>query len=173
MNRLQLATLLSWAGNGGLQGRKRLQKVVFFLQGAGCPLNCRFTLHYFGPYSRDVADACDEMVTAGLIDEQVEPQNGVAQYTYTLPRRILDMVATEADADLKSFENLGRELIDPCKTHIWWLELGSTILFFYNSLKDWDDAFFKGCEFKKVKVSDSASKLALDLARRVYGQSGN
>ncbi len=35
MNRLQLATLLSWAGDNGLQGRKRLQKVVYFLQEAG------------------------------------------------------------------------------------------------------------------------------------------
>lgn len=59
MNRLQLATLLSWADDQSIQGRKRLQKVVYFLQYAGCPLDCRYTLHHFGPYSRDVADACD------------------------------------------------------------------------------------------------------------------
>lgn len=69
MNRHQLATLIWWAGEAGIQGRKRLQKVVYFLQQAGCPLDCQYTLHHFGPYSRDVADACDEMVAARLVVE--------------------------------------------------------------------------------------------------------
>ena len=56
MDRYQLATLSSWAGERGIQGRKRLQKVVFLLQAAGCPLSSHFTLHHYGPYSRDVAD---------------------------------------------------------------------------------------------------------------------
>src|SRR5258706_15957819 len=140
MNRLQLATLLSWAGDSGIQGRKRLQKVVFFLQQAGCPLDCQYTLHHFGPYSRDVADTCDEMVAAGLVDEKVEQQNTVMQYTYTLRPDIRDLVAKDPDAHLTQFAGLGRELIDPSKTHIWWLELGSTILYFFNVSKDWDDA---------------------------------
>ncbi|MFO1064120.1 MAG: hypothetical protein U0892_09680 [Pirellulales bacterium] len=39
MNRLQLATLLSWAGQDGLSGRKRLQKVVYLLQEAVVTFN--------------------------------------------------------------------------------------------------------------------------------------
>ena len=173
MDRLQLATLLSWAGDGGLQGRKRLQKIVFFLQEAGCPLGCRFTLHHFGPYSRDVADACDEIVAAGLVDERAESQNGVTQYAYALKPPTRDMISREADASLRSFETLGRELIDPGKTNIWWLELGSTVLFFYHASKNWSDAFAKACEFKKVKVEDRASQRALELARRIEGLGAN
>jgi len=51
MNRLQFATLLSWAGEDGLNGRKRLQKIVFALQQIGCPLDSHFILHHYGPYS--------------------------------------------------------------------------------------------------------------------------
>lgn len=69
MNRHQLATLLSLAGEQGFSGRKRLQKVVFLLQQAGCDLGCHFTLQPFGPYSLDVAHAIDEMVAAGLVIE--------------------------------------------------------------------------------------------------------
>lgn len=173
MNRLQLATLLSWAGNGGLQGRKRLQKVVFFLQEAGCPLDCRYTLHHFGPYSRDVADACDEIVAAGLVNEIAESQNGVTQYTYALKPSTRDLVADEPDLGLRPFENLARELIDPGTTPIWWLELGSTILFFLGSSANWDKAFADACDFKKVNVVDASSRRALELAQRVRDQAEN
>ena len=96
MNRLQLATLLSWAGDNGLHGRKRLQKVVYFLQEAGCPLNCRYSLHHFGPYSCDVADRCDEMVAAGLLEETARPFNGDTQYTYALKPAIRDTASANA-----------------------------------------------------------------------------
>ena len=173
MNRLQLATLLSWAGVAGIQGRKRLQKIVFFLQKAGCPLDCHYTLHHFGPYSRDVADACDEMVAAGLIEETVEPQNGVVQYAYTLKPAIRDMVAREPDTHVQPFEELGCELIDPAKTPIWRLELGSTILYFFKTSNGWDDALAKACEFKRVKVEDRPSQAAMELAKRVQTRALN
>ena len=96
MNRLQMATLLSWADDAGLRGRKRLQKVVFFLQEAGCPLDCRYTLHHYGPYSRDVADRCDEMVAAGLIDESGGPSTGDMQYAYARCRAIFLMESGSA-----------------------------------------------------------------------------
>lgn len=131
MNRLQLATLLSWAGDQGIQGRKRLQKVAFFLQHAGCPLDCKYTLHHFGPYSRDVADACDEMVAVGLVIETGEPQNGVMQYAYSLTPESHELLTRTPNA--QSFESLGRSLINEA---IWPLELGSTILYFYGQSRD-------------------------------------
>lgn len=165
MNRLQLATLLSWAGESGLQGRKRLQKVVFFLQEAGCPLECQYQLHYFGPYSRDVADACDEMVAAGLVIETGGPQNGDMQYGYALKPEIHALLAKTPNAPMQSFEELGKELINQS---IWPLELGSTILFFYRQTNDWNQALAKGCEFKKVASDTPASKAAFELAQRVH-----
>ncbi len=169
MNRLQLATLLKWAGDGGIQGRKRLQKIVFFLQAAGCPLDCAFTLHHFGPYSRDVADACDEMVAAQLIDECIEPQSGITQYTYTLKpstRNLLSQTVPAFD-DMKEFQTLGFSLL---KENIWPLELGSTILFYFRHSNDWDVAMKKACAFKKATPTDASSAAAFELAKRVAGQ---
>lgn len=46
MTRYQLAKLISWAGT--LHSRKKMQKVVFMLQAAGCPLDAEFYLHLYG-----------------------------------------------------------------------------------------------------------------------------
>jgi uncharacterized protein YwgA len=170
MNRLQLATLLSWAGVGGLQGRKRLQKVVFFLQEAGCPLECRYTLHHFGPYSRDVADACDEIVAAGLVDEFGGPAAGGMQYTYALKPATRQVLGHTHDPQVQQFQALGTELIG---MDIWPLELGSTILFFFRQTGDWDHALTRACEFKKVPTDIPASRSALKLAQRFHAKGAN
>lgn len=165
MNRLQLATLLSWAGPNGLQGRKRLQKIVFFLQEAGCPLDCQYTLHHFGPYSRDVADRCDEMVAAGLVDETGGPQNGDMQYGYKLKPDIRALLDRTPNEPMESFQRLATSLIGE---DLWTLELGSTILLFYRQTNDWNHALQRACEFKKVPVDIQPSRDALLLAQRIF-----
>ncbi len=162
MNRLQLATLLSWAGDDGVPGRKRLQKVVFFLQHAGCPLDCHFTLHHFGPYSRDVADLCDEMVAAGLIEEDDGPETGLKQYKYALKPQTREMLKQASDERMTQFQEQGAKLINQ---KLWSLELGSTILYFHRQLEDWNVAMSKACEFKNVGVESEQSREALSLAQ--------
>lgn len=159
MNRLQLATLLSWAGESGVQGRKRLQKVVFFLQQAGCPLDCHYSLHHFGPYSRDVADICDEMVAAGLVQE-----SGGGQYTYSLTTQTASLLERTRDNPLGHFERIGKRLIGE---RSWSLELGSTILFYFrqNQNGDWDEAIRNACNFKKVPTDNDSNREAIALAK--------
>ena len=67
MNRYQLAKIVDWAGT--LETRKRMQKVVYLLQVAGCPLGADYTLHHYGPYSQEVARLTDEMVQTGILTE--------------------------------------------------------------------------------------------------------
>lgn len=161
MNRLQLATLLSWAGEKGLEGRKRLQKLVFFLQQAGCPLQCQYMLHHYGPYSRDVADACDEMVAAGLIEETVG-----SSYCYKLTPATWNHLADAPDSKMELFRELAVSLIHE---DIWPLELGSTILYFYMHSHDWDMSLAQACKYKKVDAASRVSQAALVLAKRVNG----
>src|SRR5258706_10557443 len=116
MNRLQLATLLSWAGDSGIQGRKRLQKVVFFLQQAGCPLDCQYTLHHFGPYSRDVADTCDEMVAAGVVGRKEGKPNTARAYTHPPPPATPGLLAQQPRARPTPLSGLARERIGPRNT---------------------------------------------------------
>jgi uncharacterized protein YwgA len=155
--------LLSWAGDGGLKGRKRLQKVVFFLQEAGCPLDCRYTLHHFGPYSRDVADRCDEMVAAGLVGETGGPAGGDMQYTYKLKPETEIALSQTSDPEMQPFQSLGTELIGES---LWTLELGSTILYFYRQTGDWDHALKRACEFKRVAPNVQSSQVALARAKQ-------
>lgn len=170
MNRHQLATLLSWAGETGLQGRKRLQKVVFFLQELGCPLDCHFILHHFGPYSRDVADICDEMVAAGLVDEERQPHVDQMQYTYKLKPNTSELLKKTPEAEMTRFQVQGERLINE---NLWSLELGSTILFFYRQSKDWDNALNAACEFKKTSVEHNRSRDALELAQQLVVEPTN
>lgn len=165
MNRLQLATLLSWAGETGFEGRKRLQKVVYLLQQAGCPLGCGFILHHFGPYSREVAAACDDLVAADLVKETGGPPQGKLQYVYTLPPMTQELLQKTHDSTMERFRALGQELIG---TEVWPLELGATILFFHGQTGDWVSALSRACEFKKVHFDASQSKSALTLAQRVH-----
>jgi uncharacterized protein YwgA len=170
MNRLQLATLLSWAGDNGLHGRKRLQKVVYFLQEAGCPLNCGYILHHFGPYSWDVADRCDEMVAAGLVLESGGPSNGAMQYSYTLKPEIRVLLQQTRDEQMQRFQGFGTSLINK---DIWKLELGATILMFYRQSRDWERALAGACGFKKVPTDAEASQKALELAKSAHTQVQN
>lgn len=164
MNRLQLATLLDWAGEGGIQGRKRLQKVVYCLQRAGCPLDCDYTLHHYGPYSRDVADICDEMVTADLVVEDGGPASGGGPYTYRLTERTRRLLRGTADETMPRFEEVGKRLISE---KIWPLELGSTILLFHDQGHDWPQALEQACKFKDVPADTPASTEAMALAQEV------
>ena len=82
MNRYQLAKIVDWAGT--LDTRKRMQKVVYLLQVAGCPLGADYTLHHYGPYSHDVARLTDEMVQASLLAEKASSNAVGQQYSYSL-----------------------------------------------------------------------------------------
>lgn len=164
MDRLQLATLLSWAGERGLNGRKRLQKVVFFLQHAGCQLDVSYTLHNFGPYSRDVADICDEMVSAGLIEETSGSQGGSFQYAYALKPDTRTLLEQTSNPEMARHQELGTRLINE---DLWSLELGSTILYFYQQCPDWNVAMRKACEYKQVPIDASRSTKALGLAKEI------
>lgn len=168
MNRLQLATLLNWADETGFEGRKRLQKVIYLLQQAGCPLSSDYVLHHYGPYSRDVADLCDEMVAAGLIEERGGPSES-SPYAYRLQPKTRELLHERSDDAMQPFESLARELI---AGPLWHLELGSTILLFRRRGLAWEQARSSACEFKRVQPDDPASLASLELARQIAQHAG-
>src|SRR5713226_644545 len=82
MERYQLAKIVDWAGT--FRSRKRMQKLIFLLQAAGCPLDVDYDLHRYGPYSQDVARLTDEMVREKLLSERRETHPYGEQYSYVL-----------------------------------------------------------------------------------------
>ena len=85
MNRYQLAKIIDWAGT--LRSRKRMQKLIFLLQAAGCPLDADYDFHKYGPYSQDVARLTDELTREGLLEEEVVGHPFVEHYSYFLPQK--------------------------------------------------------------------------------------
>lgn len=176
MDRYQLATLASWAGEKGIQGRKRMQKVIYFLQAAGCDLGCDFTLHHYGPYSRDVSDVCDLMVSTGFLEEIPEPiSGGIAQFNYLLAEgtwHLLEDVNQKSPGRaqrLKMYEELAKQLFE---TDMWHLELGSTILYYYSfhEPRDWSKAFQDACTFKKTSPGLDKNIAAFEFAKSFHDQ---
>lgn len=92
----QLAELISMAG--GIDGRKKLQKIVFILKNKGAPFQEKFSYHYFGPYSAELQLEIDDMVTRGVIQEI---QSGPG-YKYSAGANVPDF----DDSTLQSYSDL-------------------------------------------------------------------
>jgi uncharacterized protein YwgA len=166
MNRYQLAKLVSWAGQ--LQARKRLQKVVYMLQAAGCPFDADYILHHYGPYSEGLARLTDEMVRNTLLEEKPHDMPMGKQYSYQVSeaaqKEIRDLEATEQGKrwaeELAPFETRAKELL---AADLKQLEYASTIVYFRRQGLAWDTAVEKATTFKNTM----AVKAALPLAKTV------
>lgn len=98
---------------GGVSGRKKLQKMVYLLQEAGCPFKERFDYHLYGPYSEELAIKLDEMKFLGLLEEKVDiTPSGYKQYIYLLSELGKQYLRKYEDASIvpHHFEKLAYEL---------------------------------------------------------------
>lgn len=171
MTRYQLVKLVEWAGT--LRSRKRLQKVVFLLQAAGCPFGAEYTLHHYGPYSQEVARLSDEMVQAHLLEEESQQNQVGLQYSYDLTDhakgRVEELEATpegkQMAAQLIPFEQQAKELLG---TDLWELEVASTLVYFRQQGHDWPDSVERTCKFKNLNPAAHKGflKKVEELARR-------
>lgn len=166
MTRYQLAKLVQWAGT--LQTRKRLQKTVYLLQQAGVPFCDQFHLHFYGPYSHDLAGTVDEMVTAGLIKEECLGSS----YNYSLEppvEQALEELEKEdygkkALAELTPFKPLFDELQE---TDLRVLELASTVVYHRKRGGGAEAAVKATCAFKDEPADSDNTKNAVRLAEKV------
>jgi uncharacterized protein YwgA len=170
MTRYQLAKLVQWAGK--LRTRKRLQKVVYLLQAAGCPLDDEFGLHLFGPYSQTVAERTDEMTNLGLLQEECTGNVAGQQFNYALTddakTRLAALESTphgQAWArELAPFEGQAKEFL---ATELRELEVAATIAFFRRQGHEWPEAVTFACSFKGLTTKDELVQRAEALARTV------
>jgi len=152
-----------------VDSRKRLQKSVFLLQLKRCPLKCDYLLHYYGPYSFELAGLMDQLDGADIIEESPEQLGtGVVRYT----SRITD----KGSRVLNSFEKTerGREVRDEITRFIprfqklngedlWVLELAATAGYYYED--DWQDAKTQTATFKRIRINDTKLRTAIELAK--------
>jgi uncharacterized protein len=169
MNRYQLAKIVGWAGT--LHSRKRMQKVVYLLQAAGCPLEAEYTLHQYGPYSEDVAALTDEMVRINLLKETSDTSPFGERYCYSLPkttRQKLDEYeqtpgSRESLRRISPYEKMAKKFI---KADLKDLELAATLVYFQRQVGDWSRAAEKTRQFKNLDLGSPLLHRAKALARQ-------
>ena len=163
MNDYWLAKLISSVGK--VDSRKRLQKAVYLLQLAGCPLKCDYILHYYGPYSFDVAALVDCLDGADIIEETPKGNRyevhiidkgkaALKRFEKTLKGQ---SVLSQIQRFVPLFEQLNAE--DPRV-----LELAATVAYFYKG--DWTEAREQTSALKSVPSSDPDLQKAEELARK-------
>ncbi len=167
MIKYQLLKLVDWAGT--LRSRKRMQKAVFLLQAAGCPLDVEYGFHQHGPYSSDLAQLTDQLVGLGLLEEQCEPGPTGALYNYRLATKCRKLLheaeargAEPMTAKMAPFQHAARRLF---KADVRKLELASTIAYFRIRTGDWAQALEKACRLKALDRSDPLATRAMTLAQ--------
>lgn len=170
MTNYQLAKLVQLAG--GLPGRKRVQKTVHLLQAAGCDFDLEFRLHYYGPYSQELAEKLDRMRSRGILKESTEQAEWGTQYNYDFNDEMRDSIGSyestargqAAKTEMQRFQPLLNELgrVQPRV-----LELASTIVAFRQSGRDREVAVQETAEFKGENVNSWLMEQARELAETV------
>lgn len=120
----KLMALLQSAGE--VIGRKKLQKMVFIAKKLNFPFYEKYSFHFYGPYSEEVALKIEELANLGLIVEKQEKASGYVQYCYSL--------SNEGEQFLANFDVHLSGLRDCVETmnrkSARFLELVSTVLYF-------------------------------------------
>ena len=132
---------------GEVSGRKRLQKIVHLLQATGAKeFGYRFILHYFGPYSKELANDLDFLSDVKILDEDAPVGEG--SYKYAVCPEVMDEVNRMSDRDKGSGEwkELALELNGESVSV---LEALSTIVFLSKQRKRQGDRLRK--EFDRIK----------------------
>ncbi len=170
MNRYQLAKIVDWAGT--LHSRKRLQKVVYLLKVAGCPLDADYTLHHYGPYSQDVARLTDEMARTRLLEEKSEVSPVGVQYSYRLPETTKNHL-DEYEQSPRSRDSLGGMSPYEAKAKrlihadLKDLEIAATLVYFHRAEGDWSIAADKTRQFKNLDQDSPVLRRAEELAKQI------
>jgi uncharacterized protein YwgA len=152
-----------------VDSRKRLQKSIYLLQRAGCPLHLNYIFHYYGPYSFELAGLIDQLDGAHIIDETADVLSpNVVRYKSAITSR--------GEKVLKNFEKTkdGKQAMakitpftprfkDLNEEDPWVLELAATVAYFNEG--NWTEAQKQTVIFKKLPRNDSKLKQALELAK--------
>lgn len=131
-----------------IRGKKRLQKLAYFLKVAGAKYDAQFDIRDFGPFSREVARAAQLLAAKGVIEEKEEPI-GVSRTFVTIYR--LPVVGEGAAAKLgDKYKTILRDL-DKFDTID--LEVAATYDFFRSAGLSEDAARKKTVQLKPTKAT--------------------
>jgi len=147
-----------------VDSRKRLQKSIYLLQQADCPLRFSYILHYYGPYSFELASLIDQLDSVEIIKETREGSAYKSRITTLGKKVIKNFEKTEAGAKAKeAVKSFIPKFVELNKQDQWQLELAATIAYFKED--DWAEAEKQTATFKRAALNDINLKRAVELAR--------
>jgi uncharacterized protein len=146
------------ASGGEMVGKIRLQKMVYLLDQLGVKSGFPFDYHHYGPYSEELAEAVDDDVIFGRIEEEQK-------------RRASDGVSYVIYRSLAHQEQPSRELSEPAivaaieemnQQSMTVLELAATIhwLAFKEKVGTWREELIRR---KGVKTAEGRAERAIEL----------
>lgn len=119
-----------------VSGRKKLQKIVFIMKYIGFPIDFRYSWHYYGPYSSDLALKIDSLVNQNLLEETIS-----IGYGYKISstgagsllqieknpanRKTMDFISTWLD-DFIAFSQYGASDLEKAASVLFWREWGKS-----------------------------------------------
>ncbi|MHC4573174.1 MAG: hypothetical protein ACYS76_03445 [Planctomycetota bacterium] len=156
-----------------VDSRKRLQKSIYLLQRADCPLQCDYLLHYYGPYSFELAGLIDQLHAAEIIKEAPEPLGtSVIRYRSKITEKGKQVLNRfEKSPEGQQFEGAIAPFIPQFKKlnqqDAWVLELAATVAYYFDG--SWKDAQTQTARFKRIRIRDNKLLLAVRLAKGFAG----
>ncbi|WP_110928286.1 YwgA family protein [Bacillus massiliglaciei] len=141
---------------GEINGRKKLQKIVFIAKKLSFPFQEKFQFHFYGPYSEELTLRIEELCDMGYLNEVKEKKAGYYQYCYSI---------TESGKDFLSMHEMDMPHLEDCLNDMngqnaRFLELVSTVLYF--------DNLSKAEVIEKIFVLKSKQKYTLEEIDEAY-----
>lgn len=154
---------------GGIDSRKRLQKSIFLLQTLGLKFGAEYRLHYYGPYSDDVADAVGILDLDDVVREEASEGTFGRQFSYSITtegaKRLRELEKTDKADACEEMKRLDDKIHELRKLNPWTLELAATVAYYHRRDLDWPDAREKAAEYKDVDPCHAVMEEAEKVAR--------
>jgi uncharacterized protein len=158
---IDIPALIDAAG-GEVVGKIRLQKMVYLLDQIGAQSGFSFDYHHYGPYSEELAEAVDDDVIFGGVEEEQKRRlsDGVSYVVYrSLNHR-------ERAADVFSQPVIRAAIEEMNQQSMTVLELAATIhwLAFKEKVLNWRDELIRR---KGVKTENGRTERAVELLEKL------
>lgn len=93
---------------GKINSRKSLQKLVYFIEAAGVPLEYNFRMHLYGPYCEELTYDIPDLESEGVI-AACEGERG---WTVYKPGEMVGYYLTESSIDFGRYKELIDKVVD-------------------------------------------------------------
>ena len=113
---------------GQVEGRKKLQKMVYILQAKGYPFREQFSYHHYGPYSSQLKREIDLLVRedSEVVSEDADQTGPYSAFKYSAGNKMESFLKIGGATSEPEWASLAKELNKKCAQE---LEAISTVLF--------------------------------------------